>query len=153
MVALPVILFLSAMVTMLLWPEGKPTRTPSFWFWSLVLPLLLWLIAVAGRWLVWLVALYNRNTYQVTIAGSLDAWWQYRSRTLPVEHILLVTPLGDEDADHEPLLSSSLPPTPLQSTDAAGNALLRCSQVLGAEPFCAAGPLSRPPFADAASPE
>ncbi|GAB2934739.1 hypothetical protein [Hafnia psychrotolerans] len=130
-VALPVILFLSAMATMLLWPEGKPTRTPSFWFWSLVLPLLLWLIAVAGRWLVWLVALYNRNTYQVTIAESLDAWWQYRSRTLPVEHVLLVTPLGDEDADHEPLLSSSLPPTPLQSTDASGSALLRCSQVLG----------------------
>lgn len=130
-VALPVILFLSAMTTMLLWPEGKPTRTPSFWFWSLVLPLLLWLIAVAGRWLVWLVALFNRNTYQVTIAESLDTWWQYRSRTLPVEHILLVTPLGDEDADHEPLISSSFPPTPLQSTDAAGNALLRCSQVLG----------------------
>lgn len=130
-VALPVILFLSAMATMLLWPEGKPTRTPSFWFWSLVLPLLLWLIAVAGRWLVWLVALYNRNTYRETIVESLDTWWQYRSRTLPIEHVLLVTPLGDEEADHETLLSSSFPPTPLQCTDASGNALLRCSQVLG----------------------
>lgn len=130
-VALPVMLFLSAMATMLLWPEGKPTRTPSFWFWSVVLPLLLWLIAVAGRWLVWLVALYNRNTHRDTIAESLDKWWRYRSRTLPIEQVLLVTPLGDEDADHESLLSSSLPPTPLQGTDATGNALLRCSQVLG----------------------
>lgn len=130
-VALPVILFLSAMATMLLWPEGKPTRTPSFWFWSLVLPLLLWLIAVAGRWLVWLVALYNRNTYREMIAESLNSWWRYRTRSLPVEQVLLITPLGDEEADHESLLSSSLPPTPLQGTDATGNTLLRCSQVLG----------------------
>lgn len=36
-VVLPVLLFLSSMTTILLWPEGKPTRTPLFWFWSVVL--------------------------------------------------------------------------------------------------------------------
>jgi hypothetical protein len=126
-----VVLFLAAISTMLLWPAGKPTRTPAFWFWGLVLPFLLWLTAVALRWMVWLQSLSNRDTHQETIAASLSAWWQQRSRCLPVEAVVLVTPHGDEETDHTVLLSLPLPAAPQYGSDTAGNTLLRCSLVLG----------------------
>lgn len=130
-IALPVVLFLAAMGTMLLWPAGKPTRTPAFWFWGLVLPFLFWLTALALRWMVWLQSLSNRDTHRETIAASLSAWWQQRSRNLPVEAVVLVTPQGDEEADHTVLLALPLPDAPQYGSDAEGNTLLRCSLVLG----------------------
>lgn len=130
-IALPVVLFLAAMATMLLWPEGKPTRTPDFWFWSLVCPLIVWTVAVALRWLVWLQSVSNRETHREEIASSVRAWWFHRSRLLPVEAVMLVTPIGDDQDDHQTLLSQPLPPAPMKATNAQGNELLRCPMVLG----------------------
>lgn len=130
-IALPMILFLAAMATMLLWPEGKPTRTPNFWFWSLVCPLIVWTVAVALRWLVWLQSVSNRETHREEIASSVRAWWFHRSRLLPVEAVMLVTPIGDDQDDHQTLLSQPLPPAPMKATNAQGNELLRCPMVLG----------------------
>ncbi|WP_455425710.1 hypothetical protein [Dryocola sp. LX212] len=130
-IALPVILFLAALATMLLWPEGKPTRTVSFWFWSVICPLIIWTVAVALRWLVWLQSVSNRDTHREAISASVRAWWRQRSRLLPVEAVMLVTPMGDESSEHEALLSLPLPVAPEQSDDASGNALLRCPMVLG----------------------
>lgn len=135
-VVLPVLLFLSSMTTILLWPEGKPTRTPLFWFWSVVLPLLCWLLAVALRALVWLQGTDNRETYYAETSRALDAWWQKRSQSLPVETVLLVSPAGDETAEHLALLMQP-PDAPSALMDAGGNAVLRCPLVLS-------GTLSRP---------
>lgn len=130
-IALPVILFLAAMATMLLWPEGKPTRTLSFWFWSVVCPLIVWLVAVALRWLVWLQSVSNRETHREEIASSVRAWWRHRSRMLPVEAVMLVTPMGDKEADHQALLSSPFPVVPVTVDDPQGNVLRHCPKVLG----------------------
>lgn len=130
-IALPGMLFLAALTTMLLWPEGKPTRTLSFWFWSVVCPLIVWLAAVALRWLVWLQSVSNRETHREEIASSVRAWWRHRSRMLPVEAVMLVTPVGDKEADHQALLSPPFPAVPVAVDDPQGNALLHCPKVLG----------------------
>lgn len=130
-IALPVVLFLAALATMLLWPEGKPTRTLSFWFWGVVCPLIVWLVAVAVRWLVWLQSVSNHDTYREEIAAAVRAWWRKRSRLLPVEAAILMTPMGDENDEHETLLSATRPEAPMQGEDAQGFALLRCPMVLG----------------------
>ncbi|MBB3305401.1 MULTISPECIES: hypothetical protein [unclassified Enterobacter] len=128
-VALPVLLFISAMITMLLWPEGKPTRSPLFWFWTLVLPLLCWLLAVTLRWLVWLQSSDNSRTHYAETSLALDAWWRQRSQALPVEAVLLVTPVGDDASEHLALLSQPAD-APQPGINAAGYAELRCPLVL-----------------------
>lgn len=128
-VALPVLLFISAMTTILLWPEGKPTRSPLFWFWTLVLPLLCWLLAVTLRWLVWLQSSDNSQTHYAETSLALDAWWRQRSQALPVEAVLLVTPVGDDASEHLALLSQPAD-APQPGINAAGYAELRCPLVL-----------------------
>lgn len=128
-VALPVLLFITAMTTILLWPEGKTTRSPLFWFWTLVLPLLCWLLAVALRWLTWLQGADNSRTHGAEISLALDAWWRNRSQSLPVETVLLVTPAGDDVAEHLALLSQP-PDAPQPGINAEGYAVLRCPLVL-----------------------
>ncbi|HBW5537963.1 MULTISPECIES: hypothetical protein [Klebsiella] len=130
-IALPVMLFLAALATMLLWPEGKPTRTLSFWFWSVGCPLSVWLVAVALRWLVWLQSVSNRETHREATASTVEAWWRYRSRMLPVEAVMLMTAVGDKESDHQALLSQPLPATPGAVEDPQGNARLYCPKVLG----------------------
>lgn len=128
-VALPVLLFISAMTTILLWPEAKPTRSPLFWFCALVLPLLCWLLAVTLRWLVWLQSSDNRRTHYAEISLALDAWWKKRSRALPVEAVLLVTPAGEDASEHLALLSHPAD-APQPGITAQGYAALRCPLVL-----------------------
>lgn len=128
-VALPVLLFISAMTTILLWPEGKPTRSPLFWFCALVLPLLCWLLAVTLRLLVWLQSTDNRRTHYAETSLALDAWWRKRSQALPVEAVLLVTPAGEDASEHLALLSHSAD-APQPGITAQGYAALRCPRVL-----------------------
>ncbi|MBA0037508.1 hypothetical protein HS962_14965 [Pantoea sp. BIGb0393] len=128
-VTLPGLLFITAITTILLWPEGKPTRSPLFWFWALVLPLLCWLLAVALRWLIWLQNTDNSRTHHAETSLALDAWWHKRSQALPVETVLLVTPAGDDNAEHLALLSQP-PDAPQPGINAEGYAVLRCPLVL-----------------------
>ncbi|MGK3134247.1 hypothetical protein ACCX84_00600 [Pantoea trifolii] len=128
-VALPVLLFISAMTTILLWPEGKPTRSPLFWFCALVLPLLCWLLAVTLRWLIWLQSTDNSQTYYAETSLALDAWWRKRSHALPVEAVLLVTPAGEDASEHLALLSHPAD-APQPDINAEGYAQLRCPRVL-----------------------
>jgi hypothetical protein len=114
---------------MLLWPEGKPTRSPLFWFWTLVLPLLCWLLAVTLRWLVWLQSSDNSRTHYAETSLALDAWWRQRSQALPVEAVLLVTPVGDDASEHLALLSQPAD-APQPGINAEGYAALRCPLVL-----------------------
>jgi len=128
-IALPVLLFFSALVTIMLWPEGKPTRVPLFWFGALVLPLLCWSLAVALRWLVWLQGMDNSATHYAETSQATEMWWRKRSQALPVEAVLLVTPVGEDVAEHLALLSRPSD-APQPAMEASGNAALRCPLVL-----------------------
>ncbi len=127
--ALPVVWLVTALATMLLWPEGKSTKTPVFWFWAAGLPLLLWLLAVSIRYLVYQVALYNRDNYQQVIKRAQDNWWQWRSLALPVEQAVLIGALGDKPEIYRALLSAKpVPPVPVINPE--GGLALRCPLLL-----------------------
>lgn len=127
--ALPVIWLVAALVTLLLWPAGKPTKTPVFWFWAAGLPLLLWLLAVSIRYLVYQVALHNRDSYQQVIKKAQNNWWQRRSLALPVEQAVLIGSLGDKSEIYRALLSAKpVPPVPV--INSAGGFALRCPLLL-----------------------
>ncbi|WP_047608870.1 hypothetical protein [Rahnella aquatilis] len=127
--ALPVVWLVAALATMLMWPEGKSTKTPVFWFWAAGLPLLLWLLAVSIRYLVYQVALHNRDSYQGVIKKAQDNWWQRRSLALPVEQAVLIGSLGDKSEIYRALLSAKpVPPVPV--INSAGGFALRCPLLL-----------------------
>jgi len=128
-VALPVLWLLAALATLLLWPEGQSTKTPTFWFWAAALPVLLWLLAASVRYLVYQVALHNRDSYQQVIKRAQDNWWQRRSLALPVEKVVLMGALGDKTEIYRALLSAKpLPPVPVLNS--AGGFALRCPLLL-----------------------
>lgn len=127
--ALPVVWLVAALATMLMWPEDKSTKTPVFWFWAAALPVLLWLLAVSIRYLVYQVALHNRDSYQQVIKKAQDNWWQRRSLALPVEHAVLIGALGDKPEIYRALLSVK-PVSPVPMTNSAGGFALRCPLLL-----------------------
>ncbi|WP_431221853.1 hypothetical protein ACQ86O_15475 [Serratia sp. L9] len=111
---------LFALVTIVVWPQNRPTQTGQFWFWVIGLPLLLVALLFAVRCLIYHVALSNQKSYREVIQQAQTQWWTQRGQGLPIEHLCLVGPVGDNITHHLAVLQQVVPPLHLFMTAAAG---------------------------------
>lgn len=116
-------------VLLVLWPEQRPRL--ELWLWSTVVPLL-WALALSLRCLVWQISLSNHDVYWQTLDAALQRWWRKRSRSLPVEQILLLGPALEEPAQWRPLLDGTAPLPEVTALEEKGAQGLSCSLSLKA---------------------
>ncbi|MGO4004355.1 hypothetical protein ABVN23_25140 [Pseudomonas fluorescens] len=102
----------------------------EFGVWSALLPLCL-ALALALRVLVWQIGLLQRDAYRRTANAASQRWWAQRSRSLPVQQVLLLGPVGDTQIHYQGLMQQT--PEPSASTPKeATQSMLRCPVALGA---------------------
>ncbi|HEF4762994.1 TPA: hypothetical protein SAN82_005471 [Pseudomonas putida] len=97
--------------------------------WSAVMPLC-WALAMALRVLGWQILLFNRAVYQRTVDAAVQRWWGHRRLGLPVEQVLLLGPVGDEQTKYHGLMASVPAPAP-KKPDGATQPMLRYPVSLG----------------------
>jgi hypothetical protein len=118
---------LQSAVLLPLWPEGQPRV--ELWMWSAVMPLC-WALALALRALVWQIGLFYGAVHQRTVDATVQRWWGRRRLGLPVEQVLLLGPVGDEQTHYHGLMAGVPAPTP-SKPDGAAQPMLRCPVSLG----------------------
>lgn len=114
-------------VLLSIWPEEQPRV--ELWMWSAVMPLC-WALAMALRVLGWQILLFNRDVYRRTVDAAEQRWWGHRRLGLPVEQVLLLGPVGDEQAYYHGLMADVPAPTP-SKPEGATQTMLRCPVSLG----------------------
>ncbi|MFS2200607.1 hypothetical protein ACCD00_19015 [Pseudomonas sp. Pseusp3] len=118
---------LQSAVLLSLWPEDQPRL--ELWLWSAVLPLC-WMLALALRVLGWQIGLFNRDVYRRTVDAAVQRWWGWRCLGLPVEQVLLLGPVGDEQTHYHGLMAGAPAPKP-SKPDGAAQPMLCCPVALG----------------------
>ncbi len=124
---LPLLWGLQSAVLLSLWPEEQPRG--ELWMWSAVMPFC-WVLALALRVLGWQICLFNRDVYRRTVEAAVQRWWGRRRLGLPVEHVLLLGPVGDEQIHYNGLMAGVPAPKP-SKPDGATQRMLRCPVSLG----------------------
>jgi hypothetical protein len=71
-----------------------------------------WALALALRVLIWQICLFDCTVYRRTVDAAVRRWWSQRSLGLPVEHVLLLGPVGDEQAHYQALMADAIAPKP-----------------------------------------
>ena len=125
--ALPLLWGAQSAVLVPLWPEDQPRL--ELWLWSAVLPLV-WGLALSLRLLPWQIGLYTRDVFRRTQDAATQRWWYWRSLGLPVEQVLLLGPIGDEQTHYQGLMQNTVLPKATTASDAATPSL-RCPVRLG----------------------
>nr|WP_180203446.1 hypothetical protein [Pseudomonas sp. SbOxS1]NYU03113.1 hypothetical protein [Pseudomonas sp. SbOxS1] len=99
------------------------------WMWSAVLPFC-WSLAIALRVLGWQICLFNRDVYRRTVDAAVQRWWGRRRLGLPVEQVLLLGPVGDEQTHYHGLMAGVPAPKP-SKPEGEAHPMLRCAVSLG----------------------
>ncbi|WP_032831623.1 hypothetical protein [Pseudomonas sp. GM78] len=102
------------------------------WIWSAVMPCC-WALAIALRMLGWQICLFNRDVYRRTVEVAVQLWWGRRRLGLPVEQVLLLGPVGDEQTHYHGLMANVPAPKP-SKPEGAAQPMLRCAVSLGTTP-------------------
>ena len=98
-----------AMALLALWPEARPPL--ERWLWSAVLPVS-WALVLALRVLLWQIGLFRLEVYRRARDADVQRWWQRRGLALPVQHVLLLGPAGDEQRLYQALMAATPIPKP-----------------------------------------
>lgn len=84
-----------------------------------------WALALALRALAWQIGLFYGAVYQRTVDAAVQRWWGRRRLGLPVEQILLLGPVGDEQTHYHDLMANAPAPKPAKA-EGATQPMLRC---------------------------
>jgi hypothetical protein len=111
-----------AAVLLPVWPEDQPRV--DLWMWSAVMPFC-WALLLALRALAWQIGLFYGAVHQRTVVTAVQRWWGRRRLGLPVEQVLLLGPVGDEQPLYHGLMVNAPAPKPTKA-EGVTQLMLRC---------------------------
>ncbi|GAA0344382.1 hypothetical protein L9H26_00090 [Morganella psychrotolerans] len=117
------------LITNIVWPEGKSTKTISFWFVGLIIPMSLMLLAFGFSFFLKKLTEYNNHILTETFGKDTEKWQEYQSAFLPVRKVIIIGSLGYNQYQWSVLLSGKpLPPAPVSEN---GKMRLNCPVLVG----------------------
>ena len=103
----------SLLITNIFWPKNTPNKTALFWFISLILPVLIYLLIFSVYYFIYQIRVYHQNVYFEVTEKDENEWWDYQSKYLPIIDAILVGCLGNNQTDWAMLIRNRpVPPLP-----------------------------------------
>ncbi|QCJ70120.1 hypothetical protein C9446_09820 [Providencia heimbachae] len=119
----------SLLITNIFWPESKPIKTPLFWSFSLVFPLIIYTFIFSIYVFINRLMLYSRDIHIKKTTEDEGKWWQYQSAYLPIIDVIIIGCLGSKQNDWSMLIRNNpVPPLPIKENE---HLILRCPLLLG----------------------
>lgn len=82
----------TTLLTLLLWPTNTPRFTASFWFLALGAPALLWLLSLALRGIVWVIAASWVRSSNAVRSSTIDSYHRWAQQRIALLGSAVITP-------------------------------------------------------------